>query len=91
MATNFTDKNISSISLKDVNYNLKSIPFHGTATEWEDRASYIPKNGEIIIYEADENNENVRIKIGDGVTTVGALEFVVAPGEGIDPTLTIPG
>ena len=75
MATNFTDKNISSISLKDIKYNLKSIPFHGTTADWEANASYIPKKGEIIIYDADEYSEVARVKIGDGINTVSALPF----------------
>lgn len=79
MATNFTTSNISSINLKGIAYNLKSIPFHGTEAEWTTNSSYIPKAGEIVIYDIDSANAEIRIKIGDGATTVGALPFAVEP------------
>ena len=77
MASNFTSKNISSIGLKDVIYNLKSVPFHGTETEWNQASlnSYIPKQGEIVVYDKDNSHDYIRIKIGDGVNKVGDLKF----------------
>ena len=74
MATNFTLNAISSIRLKEQDYHLKNIAFHGTAAEWANHADYVPKAGEIVIYDADSTNE-LRIKIGDGTTTVSALSF----------------
>ena len=73
MATNFTSDNISAIEIQGKKYNIKSISFHGTEAEWN-ASSYIPKAGEIIIYDADANNP-VRHKIGDGTTNVNALPF----------------
>lgn len=77
MSTNFTNKNISSISLKDTIYNVKAVPFHATDEEWavEPLASYIPKDGEIVIY--DGINGEKKIKIGDGTSVVGVLSFAV--------------
>lgn len=76
MATNFTDKSISSIQLKDEKYHIKSVPFHATEEEWNSTlASYVPKQAEIVVYDADENFDLQRIKIGDGTTPVGNLEF----------------
>ena len=76
MATNFTDKSISSIQLKDEKYHIKSIPFHATEEEWNSTlASYVPKQAEIVVYDADENFDLQRIKIGDGTTPVGKLKF----------------
>jgi hypothetical protein len=42
MATNFTNKNISSIQINGENFNLKSVPFHATEAEWLS-INYIPK------------------------------------------------
>ena len=75
MATNLTQDVISSIKIQDKEYKLKSVPFHGTATEWEN-SSYIPKQGEIIIYDAETASDSVKIKIGDGNTLVHNLPFV---------------
>lgn len=41
--------------------------------------NFVPKQGELIIYEADNVISYPRIKIGDGVTKVSALPFL---GEG---------
>ena len=40
-----------------------------------DNASFIPLKGEIIFYDIDGTLENRRMKVGDGVTTIGALPF----------------
>ena len=76
MASNFTASAISSIQLKGQNYHLKNIAFHGTAAEWESNLTYVPKAGELIIYDADATNE-LRIKVGDGTSTVGELNYIV--------------
>ena len=77
MATNFTDKNVSSIQLKNEKYHIKSIPFHATEEEWSSTlASYVPKKGEIIVYDSINENDNKRLKIGDGSTSVADLPFI---------------
>lgn len=75
MATNYSNNNISAIKLQNKEYKIKSIPFHGTHDEWLINSSYIPKQGEIIIYDIDSNYNYERIKIGDGVTSVTDLPF----------------
>ena len=75
MATNYSNNNISAIKLQNKEYKIKSIPFHGTHDEWLINSSYIPKQGEIIIYDIDSNYNYERIKIGDGVTPVTDLPF----------------
>ena len=67
MATNFTNNNISSINIGNVNYNLKSVPFHATEAEWLS-FNYVPKQAEIIVYDADETHNYLRFKTGDGIT-----------------------
>ena len=39
-------------------------------------SNFIPKQGEIIVYDRDENYDYERIKIGDGTTKVDALPFI---------------
>lgn len=102
MATNFTSNNIASIKLKDTIYHIKSIPLHGTSAEWERNSSYVPAQGEIVVYDADSTSIRTRFKIGDGVTVVGNLPFegvqdtaitsasVTINEDGVS-TITIPG
>ena len=74
MAINLVNDNISTIEIQNKKYNIKSVPFHGTEAEWENN-NYIPKDGEIIIYDIDENYDYKRIKIGNGVDNVSSLPF----------------
>ena len=48
-----------------------------TALNWSKAINFIPKKGEIIIYEADSDYGYERMKIGDGSTKVNDLPFVV--------------
>lgn len=74
MATNLVNNNISSIKIQGKQYNIKSIPFHGTEAEWNE-SSYVPKAGELIIYDTDATYDYYRFKIGDGTANVNALAF----------------
>lgn len=89
MASNFTSKNISSISLENIIYNLKSVPFHATAAEWElaPLNAYVPKQGEMVVYDKDDENAIERLKIGDGVSAVSNLPFAVPEYEVITPEM----
>ena len=49
---------------------------HDTEENWNNTVNFIPKNGELIIYDADANHQYKRMKIGDGVTNVKLLDFV---------------
>ena len=57
--------------------NIKSriIHKHDTAAHWSLAENFIPKQGEIIVYDIDENYTYERIKIGDGKTLVNNLPF----------------
>lgn len=48
---------------------------HDTAANWELAVNFIPKQGEIIIYDKDSTYNYERFKIGDGATLVSALPF----------------
>ena len=49
---------------------------HDVEANWLKATNFSPKQGEIIIYDIDENYDYERMKIGDGVTNVNDLPFV---------------
>ena len=49
---------------------------HDVQANWEKAANFIPLEGEIIVYDPDENNLKSRVKIGDGKTNVNNLTFI---------------
>lgn len=49
---------------------------HDTQANWEKAVNFVPLNGEIIIYDIDENHIYPRVKIGDGTTKINELPFV---------------
>lgn len=54
------------------------VPLSNSAANWAVNTTFYPKEGEIIIYEADANNPIPRIKIGDGAHLVKDLPFATA-------------
>lgn len=48
---------------------------HDVEENWNKLLSFVPRIGEIIIYDKDKNNLKPRFKIGDGVTRVIDLPF----------------
>lgn len=60
--------------------NIKSriVHKHDTELNWSKATNFIPKQGEIIIYDIDSNHSYERIKIGDGTTKVNNLPFADA-------------
>lgn len=61
--------------MAEKNLNTRIINKHDIAANWALATNFIPKLGEIIVYDADENNPEPRIKIGDGVNKVNDLKF----------------
>lgn len=47
---------------------------HDTEANWS-KSNLIPLNGEIIIFEADDNTPYPRFKVGDGETSINNLPF----------------
>ena len=56
--------------------NARIINKHDIADNWSKAVNFVPKQGEIIIYDVDENHNYTRIKIGDGSQNVNSLPFV---------------
>ena len=66
--------------MADKSFAVRVIMKHDTEANWARATNFIPKEGEVIVYTYTTNNilgnTNPRIKIGDGVRTVGNLPFV---------------
>lgn len=60
--------------------NIKSriIHKHDTQANWVKATTFIPKQGELIVYDVDDNYTYERFKIGDGATVVSDLPFVLS-------------
>lgn len=48
---------------------------HDTEANWKKAVNFVPRAGELIIYDPDNNYNYARIKIGDGKSTVSNLPF----------------
>ena len=59
------------------NMNARIQHKHDIEANWNKAINFIPKAGEIIIYDIDENYNYSRFKIGDGVRTINDLEFLL--------------
>ena len=58
--------------------NIKSriVHKHDLESNWLLATNFTPKQGELIVYDIDENYNYERLKIGDGAQNVNALPFV---------------
>lgn len=56
--------------MSEQTFNTRIILKHDIEAHWNLAAGFVPKKGEIIIYDADEFHTYNRIKIGDGVRPV---------------------
>ena len=48
---------------------------HDIEANWLKATNFVPKAGELVIYDVDSNNAAPRFKIGDGKTVVSSLPF----------------
>lgn len=80
-----SNKDISTRAVPDPTItNLKTIKTrivnkHDTEAHWnasDVKDTFVPKQGEIVVYDIDSTHTSERIKIGDGTTAVGSLPFI---------------
>ena len=57
--------------------NLRFIHTHDTEENWNKLELFIPKAGEVIVYDVDEFFSYERFKIGDGVTELKNIPFTI--------------
>ncbi len=55
--------------------NTRIINKHALEADWLKATNFIPKQGELIVYDRDANYSYERFKIGDGTTAVNQLPF----------------
>lgn len=96
MSEQNTRKTRSGGDVSEKIFNTRIVHKHDTEANWNKAINFIPKAGELIIYDPDENYVYSRIKIGDGVTIVTNLPFIKAeaidvPEVNVDGTLSIEG
>lgn len=58
--------------------NSRMIQKHDIEANWAKAENFIPRQGEIIVYDIDELHSQERLKVGDGVSSVQNLPFLVA-------------
>lgn len=68
---------------KEKQINSRFQQKHDIEANWNKAINFIPKDGELIIYDVDNNHSVPRIKIGDNQTSIIDLPFIT---EDIDVT-----
>lgn len=51
---------------------------HDIESNWSKATGFVPKQGELIVYDKDSNYDYERVKVGDGATNVNDLPFADA-------------
>ena len=68
-------------------FNTRIIHKHDSEANWNKAVNFIPIQGEIIVYDIDENYNYERVKIGDGIRKISSLPFIGI----LDATLSVEG
>jgi hypothetical protein len=63
--------------MSDTRMKTRIIQKHAIESDWAKAVNFTPLQGEIIIYDIDDNYDYERIKIGDGVQNVNDLPFAI--------------
>ena len=61
--------------MAEKNFNARIVHKHDTEENWNKATNFIPKQGELIVYDNDSIYDYERFKIGDGITNVNDLPF----------------
>ena len=64
--------------------NTRIVNKHDIESNWKKATNFIPKKGEIIIYDEDSSHNYVRIKVGNGTDLVSNLPFTATQIEILD-------
>ena len=73
--------------------NARILHKHDTEANWNKATGFIPKEGELIIYDVDNNHSKPRFKVGDGKKSVIDLPFAGINLHGVefkDNSMNIP-
>ena len=61
--------------MAEKNLKARIVHKHDTEENWLKATNFTPMQGEIIVYDIDDNHNYERFKIGDGTTNVNELPF----------------
>lgn len=61
--------------MSEKNIQSRIINKHDTESNFLKATGFIPKAGELVVYDKDDTHDYERLKIGDGVTVVSSLPF----------------
>ena len=56
--------------------HARIINTHDIEENWNKTIDFIPRAGELIVYDADDSFNYARFKLGDGITDVKSLPFM---------------
>lgn len=65
--------------MKDSSMKARISQLHKTESEWNKLPDFIPLSGELIVFDPDRQHRYARLKIGDGVTKLQNLVFIIDP------------
>lgn len=65
--------------MENPNMKARICQLHKTEAEWNKLTDFIPLGGELIIFDPDRQHRYSRVKIGDGVTKLQNLSFLIDP------------
>ena len=61
--------------MSEQTFNTRIVHKHDIEVNWNKAVNFVPKAGELIVYDADENYNYPRLKLGDGIKKVVELPF----------------
>lgn len=70
------------MAISQNNEKYTFIQKNGSQADWDSLVNFVPKKGEIIIYNPDESHSYSRMKVGDGVHIPKDLPFVSGGSSG---------
>ena len=62
--------------MADKSLKARLVNKHDTEANWLKATNFIPLQGEIVVYDIDNNYNYERIKIGDGSNLINDLPFI---------------
>lgn len=65
--------------MKDSNMKARICQLHKTESEWNKLPDFVPLCGEFIVFDPDRQHRFTRLKVGDGITKLQKLSFLIDP------------
>ena len=64
------------MTINDILVKARFLQKHDVEANWLEKTDFVPGDGEIIVYDVDDNHSVPRLKIGDGVSAINDLPFI---------------